>query len=179
MRPPRLYFVGGKRLSGATGFALLAAGVLCLAYAVLGYNEINGRNELLQAQLRAAAPVRERAGTAATTKQAEFRGEELRRKIQLAAQVVQRKSVPWDRLFRDIEDATNKDVGLLSIQPEANNRVLRIDGEARDLAALTDYIARLKGRPSLHNVHLVAHELRNESGQRSVRFGLNATWEAS
>jgi Tfp pilus assembly protein PilN len=175
MKAPRIDFVRGAPSPGAAGYALLGLGLAAVAYTLLGYQEVTERTVQLQARLGAMKPAVERSDTKAGRRN----DEELRRQLQLAVQVVQRKAMPWDALFRDIEEATDKNVGLLSIQPEPANRVLRIEGEARDLESLTAYIARLEERPSLRNVHLVTHELRNEAGQRSVRFGVNATWAAS
>jgi Tfp pilus assembly protein PilN len=175
MKAPRIDFVRGTQSPGIAGYVLLGCGLLAVAYTLISYQDLTVRSANLQARLGAMAPSGERADAGLGRRN----DDELRRQLQLAAQVVQRKTVPWDVLFRDIEEATDKNVGLLSIQPEPANRVLRIEGEARDLASLTAYIARLEERPSLRNVHLVTHELRNEAGQRSVRFGVNATWAAS
>ncbi|HWP87787.1 MAG TPA: PilN domain-containing protein, partial [Burkholderiales bacterium] len=77
---------------------------------------------------------------------------------------------------RDIENASDDKIGLLAVQPDAATGVVRITGEARDAAALTDYITRLEAQPSLQNVHLAEHEIKLNQGHPVVRFNLNATW---
>jgi Tfp pilus assembly protein PilN len=54
--------------------------------------------------------------------------------------------------------------------------MLRITGEARNAAALANYIARLEQQPSLNQVYLAEHELHMEQQRTSLRFGLNAVW---
>ena len=103
----------------------------------------------------------------------------LRTRIVLANQVVRKKTVPWDGLFRDIESASDSKIGLLAVQPDAASGVVRISGEARDAAALTDYITRLEAQPSLQNVHLAGHEIKTTQGRAVVRFNLNATWKGA
>lgn len=100
----------------------------------------------------------------------------LRARIVLANQVVRRKTVPWDGLFRDIESASSSRIGLLAVQPDASAGLVRISGEARDASALTEYIERLEAQPSLKDVHLVEHEVKMHQGRAVVRFNLNATW---
>ena len=102
--------------------------------------------------------------------------DQLRARIVLANQVVRKRIVPWDGLFRDIESASDNKIGLLSVQPDVASGLVNISGEARDAAALTDYMGRLEAQPSLEDVHLAAHEIRSNQGRQVVRFNLNATW---
>jgi hypothetical protein len=103
----------------------------------------------------------------------------LRARIVFANQVLRKKTVPWDGLFRDIESASDSTIGLLSVQPDAATGLVRISGEARDASALAEYMARLETQPSLKKVHLVEHEMKGEHSRAVVRFTLNATWKGA
>lgn len=154
-----------------SGAALLLGGILTMAFSVQQLVKVNAETAALRESQAAAAAAAERARG-----RPQLNAEQLKLRIRLANQVVQKRSVPWDALFRDIEAASDKDVAVLSIQPDTDGRVLRITGEARNPAALAGYISRLEQRPSLARVYLAEHESRLERGQPLLRFGLNATW---
>jgi Tfp pilus assembly protein PilN len=153
------------------GAALLAGGVVAVALSLQQYVSIH----------QDAAALKESLGSIAATAKREsgrpqIDPEMLRTRIKLANQVVEKRAVPWDALFRDIEAASDKDVGVLSIEPNAGGHVLRITGEARNAAALAAYITRLEMQASLAQVYLADHELRVDKQRTSLRFGLNALW---
>ena len=177
MKAPRLDFVAKPRLAGAAGWLLLASGLALVGYDYFTYRDLNERSAELAAQESAAMVLDAQAAGDRDAKPL-VGSAELRRQLQLASAVVQKIGVPWASLFHDIGDAADKDVGLLSIQPEAAGRTLHIEAEARDLPSLAGYVQRLAERPTLRNVYIVTHELRDEGGQHSVRFGVNATWGA-
>jgi Tfp pilus assembly protein PilN len=168
-----LDFVQRRAAFNRTGLALLAGGVLAVAFSLQQYVSIHEATAALKDRLGSIAAVarRERG-------EPRLDPEQLRSRIQLANQIVQKRAIPWDTLFREIEAASDKNVGVLSIQPDAGGRVLRITGEARDAAALAEYIARLERQPSLDHVYLAEHELRQVQGRSSLRFGLQAIWTA-
>jgi hypothetical protein len=65
---------------------------------------------------------------------------------------------------------------LLSIQPDAGTRALRITGEARRFEDVLAYLGRLEQRPALANVFLASHEVRQGGAHRPVAFALVAQW---
>jgi len=98
--------------------------------------------------------------------------------IQRANAILGQMTVPWDDLFRDLESAAGDEVALLSVQPDAASRQVRIGGEAKHAAAMFAYIARLEEHPSLARVFLFTHELKPAGGQLPVAFMLVADWVA-
>jgi Tfp pilus assembly protein PilN len=168
-----LDFVRRRPASARTGAALLVGGALAAALSLQQYFSIRHDTDAVTSRLGLIAAVAKRAG-----ERPEIDPEQLRSRIRLAGQVVEKRTIPWDSLFRDIEAASATDVGVLSIQPDAAGRVLRITGEARNAAALAAYIARLEQQPSLHQVYLAEHELHAERNHSSLRFGLHANWIA-
>jgi Tfp pilus assembly protein PilN len=83
---------------------------------------------------------------------------------------------PWDRLFGALESATGPDLSLLALDPAPERRELRLEGEARNLEALLDYMRRVGATPPFVRARLQSHQASMEDGQRPVRFTLELTW---
>jgi Tfp pilus assembly protein PilN len=166
-------FVRTRRPWTMHGVLLLLTGIAVAGAAIQQYVVANQDIAALEREIgvHARAP-----GGNPRERQADI--DRLRGRILLANQVVRKKTVPWDGLFRDIESASTPKIGLLTVQPDASSGVVRISGEALDAAALTAYIERLEAQPSLANVHLAEHEIKLQQGRPVVRFNLNATWAA-
>jgi Tfp pilus assembly protein PilN len=165
-----LDFVRSRRRYSWHGALLLVGGIVAAAFGVQQYFAAERAVTALERELAMLA----RGAGNGTGRNADL--DQLRARIVLANQVVRKKTVPWDGLFRDIENASDSRIGLLAVQPDAASGLVRISGEARDAAALTDYITRLEAQPSLRNVHLAGHEIKVNQGRPVVRFDLNATW---
>ena len=85
--------------------------------------------------------------------------------------------LPWDSLFRTLEQSADERVALLALQPDARKREIAITGEARDYDAVLAFVTRLESRHTLRDVHLVRHELREDDPQRPLAFSILASWE--
>ncbi|MGZ5198619.1 MAG: PilN domain-containing protein [Telluria sp.] len=85
-------------------------------------------------------------------------------------------SVRWERLFQALEVAASPDVSLLAFDPAPQQRRLRLDGEARDLAALLDYLRRLGSGGTFVQVRLQSHQAVRDDPQHPVRFTVLAHW---
>jgi len=85
-------------------------------------------------------------------------------------------TVPWDAMFGELEAASNSNVALLGIQPEASGRQVRLIGEARRFEDLLAYIARLEATEGFANVFLAGHEMKQGGPERPVAFSLTADW---
>jgi hypothetical protein len=94
-----------------------------------------------------------------------------------ARQTLGRLSTPWDRLFDALEAAHSKDVVLLSVEPDADNRTVTITGEAKDYLGALGYLANLAQQRPLKRVHLVHHEVRKQLSLRPLLFSISAGWE--
>jgi Tfp pilus assembly protein PilN len=166
-----LDFVRTRRPYTLRGALLLLSGVVLATFGAQQYYIAEHEIAALEQELAMLARAQRGHGAGRQVNIDQLRG-----RLVLANQVMRKKSVPWDSLFRDIENASDKKIGLLGVQPDATTGFVRISGEARDAAALTDYILRLEKQPSLRNVHLTEHEIKSNQGQAVVRFNLNATW---
>jgi hypothetical protein len=68
-------------------------------------------------------------------------------------------------------------VALLHIQPDAQNRVLRVTAEARREGAMLEYLRRLEGTGSFAEVHLLSHQVREDMPQRPINFSVQASFK--
>ena len=100
----------------------------------------------------------------------------LQQEIRQANDILQQLALPWNALFQAVEAASEKEIALLAIQPDAAKRIVRIDGEAKNLQALLAYITRLEQSHVLNQVYLTSHEIRMQDAEKPVRFTLVANW---
>jgi hypothetical protein len=171
-----LDFAAPPRAGGPLGYALLALGLAAAAASAALYlrageqlaareEAVDGMKTLLARQgVRLAAPP--------------VLNEEARAEIQRANAVIDRIAVPWGALFRDLEEASARNVALLAVEPDAHKRSVKVDGEARDLAAVLAYVARLEAAPGLAGVTLTSHAVKEAGGQRPVAFSVTGQWTA-
>lgn len=96
--------------------------------------------------------------------------------IKQANDILTQLALPWNTLFQTLESNSEKDIALLSIQPDATKHLVRISGEARDLAALLAYINQLEHSRALDHVYLTSHEVRADDAQKPIDFALTAHW---
>jgi len=85
--------------------------------------------------------------------------------------------IPWGSVFTALEMAAVNDIALLSIEPDAKKKQLKIVVEARNEKVMFDYIARLEASPQLSDVYMLKHEILQDEAQQPLRFVLAASWE--
>lgn len=90
--------------------------------------------------------------------------------------ILQQLNQPWELLFDSLELAASKDVALLSLQPVAASRTVRLAGEAKNLAGLVMYVEALEREAAFRNVHLINYKIRQDHPQHPVSFLIAATW---
>lgn len=156
------------------GAGLLVAGLATTTAVILEYRSAAAEASRLEASVADARRMarRELPRLRETGLDARALAEEVRNANVVLAQL----TVPWDALFREIEQAGGEGVALLAIQPDAANGAVRIGGEARRFEDVLAYIGRLETRDALANVFLVSHELRQGGPRRPVAFTLVAQW---
>ncbi len=155
------------------GWVLLGAGVVALALTYVHYRHVENASQMTEANIRAlmlGAPGRQPSAAQGSEVEA------LRKQLAAANEVVRRLSLPWARLFVDIEGAASEGIALLAIEPDLAKKQVRISGEAKNAPVLAGYIDNLEATASLDHVHISQHEMREDQGAASLRFALLATW---
>ena len=84
---------------------------------------------------------------------------------------------PWGQLLGALETGPAGTVALLAVEPLPARHEVRITGEARDYAAMLDYLRYLQHQPGLAAVTLAGHQLQRQAGGTPVRFQVQARWE--
>jgi Tfp pilus assembly protein PilN len=163
-RPPRVWL----------GASLAVAGALAAAATLVQYHALAGEAARLEARIADAQRMARR--DLPRLRQVGLDPRALAEEVRAANAVLAQLTIPWGALFREIEAAGSEDIALLSIQPDARARALRIAGEGRRFEDVLAYVARLESRPALADVFLASHELRDGGADRPVAFALAARW---
>lgn len=158
------------RSRGGLGWVLLLAGACASTVAWLDWEDATEARLAAEAASRSRpAPARAgntRAGTPAVAPET----------LQAARKAQNALSRPWEAVLAGMENATTPQVALLSVEAQADTRLLRLLGEARDMPALADWVNRLGQQPGLQGVVLVSHEAQSEGAATWLRFAVDARW---
>ncbi|MGH8688431.1 MAG: hypothetical protein ACREVQ_12070 [Burkholderiales bacterium] len=167
MNAPRLEldYVAAPRRARWLGVLVLAAGLALAALSVARYRDARDALAVLE-----PAPPEARA-----ERRPAISGERQREDQERADSVRRQLGLPWSPLLETVEAAARSDVTLLRMQPQAQSRSLLFTAEARDPAAMLDYLRRLGESRMLSGVHLVAHRVRSDDPSHPVRFDVRAS----
>lgn len=86
-------------------------------------------------------------------------------------------AIPWNALFETIEQSDQKDIALLSLEPNSQKQQVVIMGEAKNLQVALAYIAQLERQPALSQVFLQKHSSDEADSSKPVSFTVMAKWK--
>lgn len=92
-------------------------------------------------------------------------------------QTVNTLAIPWNALFEAIEQSDQKDIAILSIEPNRQKQHVVIIGEAKNLQAALDYIQQLEQQAVLAQVFLQKHSIDETNVSKPVSFTVFSKWE--
>jgi hypothetical protein len=160
-----------KPRSAGVGYGLIAAGGLMVVLVLGAQSMVDEKIERYNTVPRQDGDQNgRRLLPAGATSEAEV--------IEGARAVVSHLTGPWTMLFRTLEAVEEKDVVLLALRPDIQNRKIRIYAEARSFGAMLSYYRALDQSRELGDVVLVEHEIQLNDAQRPVRFSMTAAWGA-
>lgn len=99
-------------------------------------------------------------------------------KTEAINRAIRQLNLPWDTLFAGIESRLNERVSLLSLEPDASTRVLRIQGESKSPEDMLDFIGSLDDQKFFGAATLVRHEIVESDRNKPIRFTAEALWRA-
>jgi hypothetical protein len=102
--------------------------------------------------------------------------ERLEEEAKNAETVIRQLTLPWASLVETVEEAATRDVAILQLQPDAQQRLLRLTAEARHQEAMFEYLRRLAATRILTDVHVVSHQVQLENPQRPIQFAVQASF---
>jgi Tfp pilus assembly protein PilN len=168
---PRLQldFVVPRRRGRLAGVVVLSVSLVLAGGLVFKHREAQQRlHELdsVEALLNTARPVRA------------IPRERLEGEVKGAQATVRQLALPWAQLIDSLERAATKEVSVLHIQPDAQNRVLRLTAEARAQDMMLEYLRRLGTSGSFAEVHLISHQVREDDPMRPIQFSVQASFRS-
>lgn len=159
--------------STASGWLLLGIGCAFAADVAWSYLEVEERTQSAMQQL-SRAPADPQPQLAARPR---YEPKDLEREVAFARNVITKLSLPWNELFKALNETRIEEVQLLGIEPDAEARTLRITAEARDLPAMLTYVGRLEAQGYFRSVGLVQHEVKRDARPPVVSFVVAARWK--
>lgn len=91
---------------------------------------------------------------------------------------VMQLNLPWRDLHDAVRAATPASVALLSLEPDAKRRTLRITAEARASDDMFAYVGKMQAQDWFSSVVLTRHEIMEQDPNRPIRFQISAQWSA-
>lgn len=173
MRLPRLQidYIVTPRRPRWLGYALLA-----VALAIAG--DLVVRYQAMQLELKRVETAKDLLSTERRAPQPIPKGR-LDEQVKNAEAVVRQLALPWALLIQTLEEAAIKEVAILQLQPEAQQRLLKITAEARTNETMLEYLRRLAAAKTLSEVHLLSHQVQTEDPQRPIQFAVQARFKAT
>lgn len=83
---------------------------------------------------------------------------------------------PWAEMLDAVALAGTPSVGLLELSPDPKGHRVKGIAEARNPAAMTAYIERLKRQPVFDQAHLSRHEFADQDSSQPLRFEFELRW---
>lgn len=90
--------------------------------------------------------------------------------------IIKRLSTPWESFFSGLESINSKKVAVISIEPDMQAGLLRLEGEAKDYPAVLTFIAQLRETKPFSKVFLSHHEYKRDDPQHPVGFTVLLHW---
>lgn len=151
----------------------IGVSVLILALAVAGFLVLRYRDAQNQlATLDAASGLlnADRRPQRAVPK------ERLEQEAKIIDAAVRQLTLPWAQMIEAVERASSSDVVVLQLQPEAQQRTLRLTAEAKNGEAMLGYVRRLGESRVLSAVYLASHQVQMEDPLRPIQFSVQASF---
>jgi len=165
-----LDFASTGRRPRKGAIALLLVGAIAIVATIASYQQFRGRAEGLELRVAALS-----GGAGASDASSEDTG----MAIAEADAAVALLATPWSQLLADLEAAaadSRDSVALLAIEPDRENRLVRIIAESRTLPAAVAFAKRLQKSGALLYPLLDSHEIQVDEQYRPVRFQITAAW---
>jgi Tfp pilus assembly protein PilN len=166
-RPPRARALGRLALLAALGLA---------GYLVDGYGH---SLEALARWEASARTMQRRQGAAPPALADPARRQQLQVDLKMANRAIAHLSLPWDRLFQEIEATVDERVTLLGVEPDAETGGLMISAEARGMNDMLDYARRVRASELFTAAHVQSHQIQLLDPQKPVRFILRVGWSGA
>lgn len=155
------------------GWLLLLAGLALLAEIGISYDKLQRDREAIYREVRTSKLRMDMPRETPVVRK--FSDEDFEK----ARQIIGRLSTPWDEFFAGLESVSNENAAILSIEPDMQTGLLRIEGEAKDYASVLTLVAQLRTTKPFSKVFLLRHDTKRDDPQHPVGFTLSLHWVKS
>jgi Tfp pilus assembly protein PilN len=107
---------------------------------------------------------------------ASMKPEEFSKLLSQAQEVDQKLKLPWNALYTFLDQASGKDLALISLEPDTTKGQLVIMAEARNFKAMLAFYSAMQGSPLFEDVALQSHVINQNDPEQPIRFRLRARW---
>lgn len=148
------------------GWLLLGVGMAAALWAGWRYAGETQRLEEARDNVAALAPVPAKSARPAS------------RQAQASAMAINAQralEADWAGMLVSLERSRPARIALLNVEVDAAQGRLRLEANAKDLAAMLAYLQALEST-GLRQVHLQSHVAMEEEGQEYIHFSANAGW---
>jgi hypothetical protein len=166
--PLELDFIAAPRRRRMAGVAVLALALACAGLLASKHRDAQQRLQQLEAA----------EGLSASRSPRAVPRERLDEQVKGAQAIVRQLALPWAELIDSLERSATREVSVLHVQPDAQQRLLRITAEARGEAQMLEYLRRVGAVGGLSEVHLVSHQMREDAPLRPLQFSLQASFRS-
>jgi Tfp pilus assembly protein PilN len=104
--------------------------------------------------------------------------ERLEQEAKIIDAAVRQLTLPWAQMIEAVEGASSSDVVVLQLQPEAQQRTLRLTAEAKNGDAMLRYVRRLGDNRVLSAVYLASHQVQVEDPSHPIQFSVQASFRS-
>jgi hypothetical protein len=163
------------RRNRPAGWVLLAAGLSAALLAAVQFQSAQAARMAVASELNAAAGRLPGAKTEPARS-----GPPLDPRVSKAAnQIARELQMPWAEMLAALEAIPTPDVALLGVEPSALRHVVRITAEAKNSAAMLDYLQALQGGRQFQDVWLTSHLVQAQTPGTPVRFIVQLKWSGT
>lgn len=152
------------------GWLLLIVGIALLFEMGMSYDRLQKKRAVMSHEVQTSKPHLDIARKEPSKRQFSDRD------FVAALKIIKRLSIPWDTFFVGLESVNPDNVAILSIEPDMQTGLLRMDGEAKDYAAMLTLIAQMRESKTFADVFLLHHEIKRDDPQHPVGFTLSMRW---
>jgi Tfp pilus assembly protein PilN len=165
MRRLQLDYVAPQRAPRAPGIVVLVVALAAAATLVERYRGVRSELERIETAQRLLGPQQSARPVPRARLEEEAKSVDA---------VLRQLALPWGAIIETVEGATTGDVAILQLQPDAQQRQLRLGAEARSQQAMLEYLRRLAAARGLADVHVVSHQVQMEDANRPIHFTVQA-----
>ena len=172
MRPLSLDYRRGSLIQHRIGMVMLTVALMAIVAMGGYYRNLTGQSARVELQVAKVEQKLHPGRSQTLPVNAQQAGAE----IKAANEVVMQLTLPWNELFNALEETNTSDIALLGIEPDSRKRVVRLSGEAKNAAALFEYVRLLQANKAMSSVYLRRQQVQEQNPEKPVRFTLDASW---